>query len=165
MENKNKKKTKGAPGRPVNIKIKSVQSAYRPVGEDGETDEKPETVEIFTDGLVNDDGELFTVSYDETELTGMEGARTVVSFSKTNRGLVSVTREGSFSTALVFEEGKRHICAYDTPYMPIEVCVVTRSLSNTVCEKGGQLSIDYSVETGGMKNERTSLSIKVCPRS
>jgi uncharacterized beta-barrel protein YwiB (DUF1934 family) len=43
---------------------------------------------------------------------------------------------------LSFEEGKMHVCAYDTPFMPFKVYVETNRLDNKLLEKG-KLKLDY----------------------
>lgn len=127
------------------------------VGKDGET----ETMTITTDCTVADVGGRIEIEYEETELTGMEGAHTKLFFDRSDRGLVSLLREGSVSTALVFEEGKRHICAYNTPYFPIELCVETRRLNNALTFDGGVLRADYLIEMNGMVAERTRITVSL----
>ena len=73
--------------------------------------------------------------------------------------MVSILREGAVSTALVFEVGKRHICAYETPYFPIELCVDTLELTNTLSFDGGTLHAIYQVEMNGMLAEKTDLYV------
>ena len=117
-----------------------------------------EKIEISTDGtLFSEDGRL-ELSYDETELTGMEGSRTAVSFSKNAPELITMVREGTVSTALVFEPKKRHHCVYKTPYMPFEVCVHTLKVDNKLLSEK-TLFIDYIIEIRGAKAERTKFEL------
>lgn len=119
-----------------------------------------EAIEISTAGRINyRDGRVELV-YDETELTGMEGSRTSVSFDESAPGLISMLREGSVSTALVFEAGKRHHCVYNTPYMPFEICVHTLTVENTL-DTDGIIRIDYIIEIRGAKAERTKFELRV----
>ncbi len=122
---------------------------------------EPETMEIKTRGLfkVTDDCRA-EISYDETELTGMEGSSTVVSYNMKNDGIITMMRTGEVSTTLVFEKGKRHHCVYKTPFMPFEVCVRTIDVQNTLYI-GGELVIDYIVEIRGARAERTKFSMKI----
>ena len=119
---------------------------------------EPEVLEINTDGFISREGGRVEFSYDETELTGMEGAKTAISFSEDEPALVTMVRTGSVSTALVFESGKRHHCVYKTPYMPFEVCVHTVKVENDIKEKHS-LFIDYIIEIRGAKAERTRLEL------
>lgn len=117
-------------------------------------------IEIFTEGRFRDTADRVAISYDETEITGMEGARTTISFNKSNPELVTMTRTGNVNTALVFEPKKRHICTYNTPYMPFELCVRTLSLDNRL-ENDGEFSIEYIIEIRGATAERNSLFLKI----
>ena len=122
---------------------------------------EPEKMQIKTEGAftVTDDGKV-QISYDETELTGMKGSSTVVSFDMKEPNTVSMIRTGAVSTTLVFEKGKRHHCVYSTPYMPFEVCVRTLDVVNALVD-GGKLSIDYIVEIRGARAERTKFSMRI----
>ena len=119
---------------------------------------EPEVLEINTDGYVSRENGRVEFTYDETELTGMEGAKTSISYSEDDPALVTMVRTGSVSTALVFENGKRHHCVYKTPYMPFEVCVHTVKVTNEIDTKHS-LFIDYIIEIRGAKAERTKLEL------
>ncbi len=120
--------------------------------------DEEEIIELGTEGVMIVDDKRVELVYDESEITGMEGSRTSIIFDRDNAGLVSMIREGSVSTALVFEKGKRHLCAYNTPIMPFEICVKTLNISNRVLEDG-KLDIDYIIEIRGAKAERTKFEI------
>lgn len=119
---------------------------------------EPEVLQINTDGFISCENGRVELSYDETELTGLEGAKTAISYSEDDPALVTMIRTGSVSTALVFENGKRHHCVYKTPYMPFEVCVHTVKVLNEIEEKHS-LFIDYIIEIRGAKAERTRLEL------
>ncbi len=121
---------------------------------------EPETIEIHSVGNYSECDGRVELSYDETEVTGMEGSRTAVSFAKEISGIVSMIREGAVSTVLVFEEGKRHHCIYNTPIMPFEVCVHTMKVENKLAEEGW-LDLDYIVEIRGAQAERTKFRMEI----
>lgn len=121
---------------------------------------EPETVEICTVGRLCDADGRFDVSYEETEVTGMEGSSTSVSFLPKESGIVTMLRDGAVSTALVFEEGKRHHCVYNTPFMPFQVCVHTMKVDNRL-HVDGCLELDYIVEIRGAQAERTKFRMEI----
>jgi uncharacterized beta-barrel protein YwiB (DUF1934 family) len=124
-------------------------------------DEEPEgPIEMFSEGELYITDERVIIAYDESELTGMEGSHTQVRFERATPGLVSMLRNGTVNTILVFEEGKRHICAYQTPYMPFEICVLTKSVKNTLLDDG-KIELDYIVEIRGAQAERTQFTIEI----
>lgn len=127
---------------------------------DGDSSE-PERLQIRTEGTfaVTPDGR-HEIAYAETELTGMEGSETVVSYSEKEPNTVAMIRTGNVSTTLLFENGKRHHCVYTTPYMQFEVCVRTLEVKNELAA-GGELYIDYVIEIRGARAERTKFYMSV----
>ena len=123
--------------------------------------EEPEgPIEMFSEGELYITDERVIIAYDESELTGMEGSHTQVRFERNQEELVTMMRSGNVSTILVFEKGKRHICTYQTPYMPFEICVFTKDVKNTLLENG-IVELDYIVEIRGAQAERTQFKIEV----
>ena len=104
----------------------------------------PEEMELVTAGTLKRDGAGgYTVSYQETELTGLEGTVTRLHIRD---GQVTLLREGSINSQMVFEEGRRHLSMYETPYGALSVGVNTRRMRSTLSEAGGDLEIDYAIE-------------------
>lgn len=123
---------------------------------EGETD----VLEINTLGQMSIDGDRVTFSYEETESTGMEGSVTALTYLQSSPDVVSMIREGAVSATLVFEEGKRHHCIYNTPIMPFEICVRTKKVVNRL-DVNGTLELDYIIEIRGAKAERTRFYMQV----
>ncbi len=129
--------------------------------DDGEEEEPDDgIIEIYTEGRLRITKDSLSITYTETEITGMEGSKTVVSFNKSNPELVSMTRTGPTNTALIFEPHKRHICNYNTPFMPFEMCVRTLSMDNRL-EADGEFSIEYIIEVRGATAEHNRLFLKI----
>ena len=118
----------------VMISIKGMQ--FDPDGEQN-------CVEFVTDGKYDFQNGACSFSYKESELTGMEG--TTTSFSIDPLGVV-MTREGSLSSRMVFEQGKKHNFIYDTPFGATTMGVNTKSISVDLNEHGGNMEIDYVVD-------------------
>lgn len=127
---------------------------------DGIAESEDNTFTMSSEGWLTVEGGRVTVEYDETELTGMAGATTRLCFDLDNPGLVTMTRDGTVETALVFERGKQHICAYRTPYMPFELCVRTYRVVNELLEEG-LLYLDYTIEIRGARMERNKFTLEM----
>ena len=120
----------------VIISIKGMQ-AYEGNEEDA--------VELVTEGRLLDCGEDgLTLTYQESELTGMEG--TLPSFHLEKNGRVTLLRMGEVNSQMVFEEGRRHLSLYQTPYGELSVGVLANRVKNTVDMSGGELELDYAIE-------------------
>ena len=103
-----------------------------------------EEIELVTAGTMERDGQGgCTISYQESELTGLEGTTTRVHI---DGGRVTLLREGNTNSQMVFEEGRRHLSMYETPYGALSIGVNTRRMRSTVGEAGGELEIDYAIE-------------------
>ena len=141
----------------IRIVSKMVQysdetDATDPLAEEDITEES-------TDCTVADKGGKIEIEYEESEITGMDGSTTKLFFDTHEPGLVSLLREGSVSSAFVFEAGRRHLCVYNTPYFPIELCVDTKEMQNTLTYDGGSFHAVYLVEMNGVLAERAEVSI------
>ena len=117
-------------------------------------------IEIYTEGRLRVTSERVSLTYEETEITGMEGSKTVVSYLKSQPELVTMSRTGAVNTALVFEPRTRHICNYNTPYMPFELCVRTLSMDNRL-ESDGEFALEYIIEIRGATAEHNTLFLKI----
>ena len=72
-----------------------------------------ETIELVTEGCLQADGEDgYTLTYQESELTGLEGTLTTFQIE---RDRVTLLRIGEVNSQMVFEEGRRHLSMYNTP--------------------------------------------------
>ena len=132
------------------------------LGSSMEADQDAEmSLELRTAGTLSEKNGRMILSYDETELTGMQGSTTQVSFSKKAPNLITMLRSGAVSTALVFEQGVRHICVYNTEVMPFEICIYARSVKNDLTMEGGSIQLDYLVEIHGAAAEHTIFTLDV----
>ena len=125
-------------------------------------DTEPQEMELMYEGSYHDDGTRVTISYREGELTGMENTKTTLSFQKSDPALVRMTRDGAVRTALCFEEGRRHVSYYQTPYMPFEVAIKTKRVENRIAENG-TLFLSYTAELKGANAEQTEFLMTLLP--
>ncbi|MBR2025075.1 MAG: DUF1934 domain-containing protein [Clostridia bacterium] len=101
----------------------------------------------------------YTLSYEETEASGMEGVKTELSFYEKTPCEICLARSGEVSSTMYFNEGKRDICVYNTGIMPFEICVYTRSIDNRLIEDG-YLEIIYIIEIKGACAQKTILRME-----
>ena len=122
----------------------------------------PEPVEMLMEGKLLTNDHRVELVYAESELTGMQGSITAIGFDRANPDLVSMIRTGPVRTAFTFEEGKRHICLYNTPFSEFEICVRTIKVKNRLLEKN-KLELDYLIEVHGAQAEHCYMQITVRP--
>ena len=106
-------------------------------------DTDPDTIELVTAGRMQRVGKSYTLSYQESELTGLEGTMTTIQVEGEQ---VTLMRVGEFNTQMVFREGRRHLSMYNTPYGAMAIGVNTRHLLAELDDHGGNIEIDYCIE-------------------
>ena len=103
----------------------------------------PDVIELVTEGRLEREGSSYTLSYQESELTGLEGTLTTFQIE---RDRVTLLRVGEVNSQMVFEEGRRHLSMYDTPYGALSVGINTRKMRAELDARGGSIEIDYAIE-------------------
>lgn len=126
------------------------------------TGEMPEPTEMLMEGKLLTTEHRVELIYAESELTGMKGSMTAIGFDRANPGLVSMMRTGPVRTAMTFEEGRRHICLYNTPYSEFEVCVRTVKVNNRLLQEN-KLELDYLIEIHGAQAEHCKMTVTLRP--
>jgi len=117
-----------------------------------------EKIEVVTVGEFSINGDEFIATYDETEISGMEGTKTTL---KIKGDKVVLHREGTTSTKMEFQKGNTQVALYNTPYGMLELKTSTKELDLDVNEKGGNISIKYHLIAGGQEPIKTNLDMKI----
>ena len=133
----------------VLISIKSTQD----YGQDEEN-----SLEFSTDGYYFYDGDIGCLSYQESEVTGMEGTRTSVMVGPDQ---VVVDRDGNINSRMVFREGLKNAFQYRTPYGMATFGVDTRKIRQDFGENGGKMEIDYVMDIEHAVVSRNKFQITV----
>ncbi len=114
-----------------------IKGIYR---QDGEQDQ----VELVTTGSYYKRNGDYYIAYDESEMTGFEGTRTVLRVEGSQR--VTLSRSGSTKSQLIIERGVRHQCHYDTGYGAMTIGVSGDRVSADLDDHGGRLQFSYSLD-------------------
>lgn len=136
-------------GKEVVISIKGIQKYEGAL---------PDVVELVTEGRLAREGDSYTLSYQESELTGLEGTLTTI---QVDGGQVTLLRVGEFNSQLGFQEGRRHLSVYNTPYGAMSVGVHTRHLLAELNDQGGDIEVDYEIEVDHAMAGRNIFRINV----
>jgi uncharacterized beta-barrel protein YwiB (DUF1934 family) len=104
---------------------------------------EPDQIDLITTGRLYGRNGKFYISYEESELTGMEGSRTTL---KIEPHRVTMTRTGTYPSQMRFAEHERQLGLYQTELGEIAVSTHTSQLTSSIDENGGALAINYTVE-------------------
>lgn len=135
---------------------KEVVIAIKGMQEYENTDQ--DTVELVTEGCLKGDGKSYVLSYQESELTGLEGTMTTIAVEGSR---VTLMRVGEVNTQMVFQEGRRHLSMYNTPFGAMAVGINTHRLTANMNDHGGNIEIDYAVEIDHAIAGRNMFQIRV----
>jgi len=127
-------------------------------GQQLSTENDPDVIEFITNGSYSKKNGNYSITYKESELTGLDGSVTTLTVTKDG---VSMVRTGPFPTQLIFEKHRKHLSLYETGEGPIVVAVNTNSIESTLSDSGGDLSIAYSLEVEHAAAGANTLKINV----
>ena len=115
-------------------------------------------MDFTTDGYYFYEDDVGCLSYEETEVTGMEGTRTSL-FVMPDQ--VVVDREGTVTSRMVFKEGLKSAFQYATPFGNATMGINTRRISRNMDGSGGSVQIDYVVDMEHVVASRNRFEITV----
>ena len=115
-------------------------------------------MDFTTDGYYFYEDDVGCLSYEETEVTGMEGTRTSL-FVMPDQ--VVVDREGTVTSRMVFKEGLKSAFQYATPFGSATMGINTRRITRNMDGNGGSVEIDYVVDMEHVVASRNKFSITV----
>lgn len=118
----------------------------------------PDQTELVTEGVMEVTPDGFLLTYQETELTGMEGTTTCFEIKGAR---VILSRSGNVNSQMVFEEGRQHTSLYETPVGELTIDIQTSRLRQNLTERGGLLEIRYSIAVEHVVTGRNSFKIRV----
>ena len=103
----------------------------------------PDAMELVTAGQYGVSADEIRLTWEESELTGMEGTRTSLTVQPR---MVRLDREGALNTSMEFEEGQKHYFLYETPFGSTTMGLNTHRIRSRLGQHGGDILIDYVVD-------------------
>ena len=119
---------------PVVLSVRGVQR-YQ--------DQEPEIIELTTEGTMERQKEVWELSYEESDLTGLAGVTTA--FRVGPRGVV-LKRTGKIQNQMIFMEGRRHESLYQIDIGALMIAVRATSVKSALSDQGGTVDIIYNIE-------------------
>ncbi len=127
-------------------------------------EDNKENFEFLTEGKFYKKGGHYYITYQESELTGMKGTTTTLKVDK-DSGIVTMMRFGENNTHLIFEQGKTHICCYETGYGGLSIGVCAEYVDIDIDETGGQLACKYTIDVNNSMLSVNDFNITVTERN
>jgi len=121
-------------------------------------DGQGDTISFVTEGKLAVENDEYVVSYDESEVTGLAGTKTILRIGRDN---VTLIRQGYVESMLLFEVGKTHLSGYETEFGNIILGVTAKKLNIDFDQSGGNIEVDYILEYNRSFGGRNRLNVVV----
>lgn len=105
-------------------------------------DQEPEAIELITEGVMEHRDNSWHISYEESDLTGLSGVTTTFQIEP---GKIVLTRTGTLSSQMVFQEGIAHDSLYQMEFGALMLTVCATGINAKLDENGGTIDLDYSI--------------------
>ena len=112
-------------------------------GQQNYLDQDPEVIELVTEGVLERDNHGWNLSYEESDLTGLQGVTTTF---RIEEGKIVLTREGKLSSQMIFVEGEPHDSLYKMDFGALMITVCATSVRFDLTEEGGTVDLEYKIE-------------------
>ncbi len=105
--------------------------------------QEPDVIELVTEGTLEQTASGWIISYEESDLTGMQGVTTT--FSVEGKKLI-LTRTGKLNSQMIFQEGIRHESLYQMEFGAMMLSVCARKIKTDLSADGGIIDLSYGIE-------------------
>ncbi len=106
-------------------------------------DQEPEVIELVTEGTLKKTPAGWELSYEESDLTGLEGVTTTFVLEGEQ---VTLSRTGNLSSTMVFRPGFVHESLYQVEFGALLLRVCSSKVSYDVTQDGGTIDLVYNIE-------------------
>ena len=134
-------------GVPIKLYIKSSQADSQGI---------IDSMEFYTEGRYYEKLGCRYISYEESEISGLEGTTTIL---KLGREEVTLIRNGALSSRMIFRAGCETKNAYKTEFGIFDLSILTQGLDINICNSqinGIYLKYRLSINSGeALTNEMT----------
>lgn len=104
---------------------------------------EPDFIELVTEGTLESISGGWRISYEESQLTGMEGVTTTFYIAADQ---VVLERTGKIQSKMVFKEGQSHESLYKLDFGALLICVCPKRIWAQIDEFGGVVDLIYDIE-------------------
>lgn len=106
-------------------------------------DQEPEVIELVTEGVLEELENGWSITYEESDLTGLAGVTTTFLVEP---GKITLTRKGPLSSQMVFQQGVYHESLYQLEFGALMLTVCASKVSYSITRQGGTIDLVYAIE-------------------
>ena len=112
-------------------------------GKQSYMDQDPEVIELVTEGVMEQIDGGWNLSYEESDLTGLQGVTTTFRIRPNE---VVLDRTGKLTSQMIFVEGQKHDSLYQMELGALMLSVCATRVSYDLTEAGGTVDLSYRIE-------------------
>ena len=105
--------------------------------------QEPDTIELVTEGTLEELSGGWRLCYEESDLTGLQGVFTTFQVEDKT---VTLTRTGRLNSQMLFREGVPHDSLYQMEFGALMMTVCATKVSADITEDGGVIDLVYNIE-------------------
>ena len=106
-------------------------------------EQDPEVIELTTEGVMELRDGGWDITYEESELTGLEGVTTTF---RVEPGKVLLNRSGRLRSQMIFEQDVCHDSLYQMELGTLLMTVCAKSIFFDITPEGGMLDLVYTID-------------------
>ncbi len=122
-------------------------------------DDDKDQVEMKTVGTVEYDDDNYIIRYNEELENSTAPLRAKLNIAK-DESKVEMIKSGAYSSCLIIEKSKRHLCNYGTEYGDILMGIFGREVENDFNENEGTFKFSYDIDINGAISSQNDVIIK-----
>ena len=112
-------------------------------GRQSYADQEPEVIALVTEGTMEFRDGGWDISYEESELTGLQGVTTTF---RVEPGKVILDRTGRLTSRMIFQQGVSHDSLYQMEFGALMITVQATFVYFDLVPDGGVIDLTYNID-------------------
>lgn len=122
-------------------------------------DDDKDQVEMKTVGTFEHDDDNYIIRYNEELENSTAPLRAKLNITK-DESKVEMIKSGAYSSCLIIEKSKRHLCNYGTEYGDMLMGIFGREIETEFNETEGTFKFSYDIDINGAISSQNDVIIK-----
>lgn len=122
-------------------------------------DDDKDQVEMKTIGTVEQDDKNYIIRYNEELENSTMPIRARLNIAK-DESKVEMIKSGPYSSCLIIEKSKRHLCNYGTEYGDMLMGIFGREVENAYNDNEGTFKFSYDIDINGAISSQNDVTIE-----
>lgn len=122
-------------------------------------DDDNDNIEMRTVGTIDEDEQNYIIRYNEEIEHSDVPIHAKLNIAK-DESRVEMLKSGPYSSCLIIEKSKRHLCNYGTEYGDMLMGIFGRKVENNYSENEGSFDFSYDIDINGAISSQNDVTIK-----